>query len=128
MSVQIMVGFVNNPCQIKYVERVAGYAELFGVVLIGYIFLVPVVVMRICGVRVLFPVAAAPRPMTVEKAGIAIPSLVVTRICGALGVLAVFPALAEHRVEQMTAGQPRRKTAIPSLVRRPIRLLPSPAT
>jgi len=84
MSVPQGMEFVNNPCQIKYVDGilVSADATLFGGLLTGHIFLAPILdVMRIAGVR---------------------------------GVLAVFPAVEGHRVGQMTAGQPRRGTAIPS--------------
>ena len=132
MSVPQGMEFVNNPCQIKYVDGVLvpATAPLFGGLLTGPILLAPILdVMRITGVRgviAVFPAVAGRRveQMTAgqPRRKVVILNLVATRTCGGLGVLAVFPALAGHRVEQMTAGQPRRKLVIPSLVRRHIRL------
>ena len=79
MSVPQGMEFVNNPCQIKYVDGVLvpATAPLFGGLLTGPILLAPILdVMRITGVLAVFPAAAAPRPMTVELPGIAIPSRV----------------------------------------------------
>ena len=83
MSVPQGMEFVNNPCQIKYVDGVLvpANAPLFGGLLTGHIFLAPILdVMRITGVLAVFPAAAAPRPMTVELPGIAIPSRAVHRL------------------------------------------------
>ena len=136
MSVPQGMEFVNNPCQIKYVDIIQGTdATLFGGLLNGPILLAPILdVMRITGVLAVFPAAAAPRPMTVELPGTAIPSRAVRRLTavGVIGVRVLCHAAEEHRLKlvlilhQMSAAQLAAviaaRTVIPSLVPRHIRL------
>ena len=136
MSVPQGMEFVNNPCQIKYVDIIQGTdATLFGGLLNGPILLAPILdVMRITGVLAVFPAAAAPRPMTVELPGIAIPSRAVHRLtAGGVRGAPVRCHVTEGRrpelvpiLHQMSAAQLAAviaaRTVIPSLVPRHIRL------
>jgi len=137
MSVPQGMEFVNNPCQIKYVDGivVSMTAIFFGELLNGPILLAPILdVMRITGVLAVFPAAAAPRPMTVELPGTAIPSRAVHRLtAGGVRGAPVRCHVTEGRrpelvpiLHQMSAAQLAAviaaRPAIPSHVRRHIRL------